>query len=195
MPVKAPPAPATPFVLDVHGFFDTSFKNDYITPRGLLVTNTGLTTQVLGGLVLDIYKDKTGFINDVSIYGGVWNDLWSKQHDPHVGPWNEFDWFIGVDVKFAQNWKFGVQYIEFVPPAADLITSFPRIERNVEFSLSYDDTRGSGGRSPSIRMSSCSTQRRDPRRSCLARAATPSTSSSVSCRPTIPEDHRHCRWS
>ena len=140
MPVKAPPAPATPFVLDVHGFFDTSFKNDYITPRGLLVTNTGLTTQVLSGLVLDIYKDKMGFINDVSIYAGVWNDLWSKQHDPHVGPWNEFDWFTGVDIKFAQNWKFGVQYIEFLPPAADLITSFPRTERNVEFSLSYDDS-------------------------------------------------------
>jgi hypothetical protein len=137
--LKAPPPPPTPWVLDVHGFFDVSFKNDYITPRGLLVTNTGLTTQILNGLSLDIYKDKNGLINDFSIYGGMWNDLWSKQNDPHVGSWNEFDWFIGANVVFAQNWKIGVQYIEFLPPAHDLITSFPSIERNVEFSLSYND--------------------------------------------------------
>ena len=43
--LKAPPPPAP--TLDIHGFFDVTFANDYITPRGLLVTNTGLTTQVL----------------------------------------------------------------------------------------------------------------------------------------------------
>ena len=40
---KAPPAPP-PVALDIHGFFDVTFSNAYITPRGLLVTNTGLTT-------------------------------------------------------------------------------------------------------------------------------------------------------
>ena len=94
MPVKAPPPPP-PVTLDIHGFGDISIKNDYITPRGLLVTNTGLTTQILAGLAWDIYKNKTGFINDVSVYGGVWNDLWSKQNHPQVGSWNEFDWFVG----------------------------------------------------------------------------------------------------
>src|SRR5207302_984610 len=57
-----------------------------------------------------------------------------------VGPWNEFDWFAGVKIGFAQNWTFGVEYIEFIPPAASFITSFPRPERNVEFTLAYDDT-------------------------------------------------------
>ena len=107
MPVKAPPL-AAPVESDVHGFFDISFKNDYITPRGLLVTNTGLTTQVLSGLALDLYKDKGGFINSVSVYGYVWNDLWSEQNHNRVGSWNEFDWAVGMTVKFAQNWKFGV---------------------------------------------------------------------------------------
>jgi hypothetical protein len=139
LPVKAPPPPP-PAPLDIHGFFDLSFKNDYITPRGLLVTNSGLTTQALMGLVFDVYKNKNGFINDVSFYGGIWNDLWSDQHDPHVGAWNEFDWFVGVDFAFADYWKFGVQYIEFIPPAHDLATSFPSTERNIEFSLAYDDT-------------------------------------------------------
>jgi hypothetical protein len=136
--VKAPPPPAEQ--LDVHGFADVTFLNDYITPRGLLVTNTGLTSQILAGLVLDLYKDKKGFINDVSLTGGVWSDYWSAQHDVHVGDWNEFDWFVAANVVFAQNWTFGAQYIEFVPPAADLATSFPAIEHNVELSLSYDDT-------------------------------------------------------
>jgi hypothetical protein len=31
----------------VHGFSDLAFKNDYLTPRGLLVTNKGLTIQIL----------------------------------------------------------------------------------------------------------------------------------------------------
>jgi hypothetical protein len=57
--VKAPPPPET---LDIHGFADVTVLNDYITPRGLLVDNTGTTTQILVGLVLDVYKDKTSTI-------------------------------------------------------------------------------------------------------------------------------------
>jgi hypothetical protein len=131
------PAPPPPEPLDIHGFMDLSFKNDYITPRGLLVTNTGLTTQILTGLAFDVYKDKAGFINDISFSGGVWNDLWSEQHNPVVDSWNEFDWFGGMNVKFAQDWTFGIQYIEFISPPH----AFPGIEKNVEFSLAYDDSK------------------------------------------------------
>jgi len=134
MPIKAPPK-APQQESDVHGFFDLSFKNDYITPRGLLVTNSGLTTQVLSGLALDLYKDKSGFINNVSVYGYVWNDLWSDQNHPRVGSWNEFDWAVGMTVKFAQNWKFGVEYVEFLSPPGNF-----SIERNIEFTLAYDDS-------------------------------------------------------
>ena len=67
--LKAPPPPPAP-TLDIHGFFDVTFANDYITPRGLLVTNTGLTTQVLSGLVFDLYKDPNSFINNVNVYAG-----------------------------------------------------------------------------------------------------------------------------
>jgi hypothetical protein len=139
MPLKAPPPPPAQ-QLDIHGFVDVTFLNDYITPRGLLVTNTGLTTQVLMGLVLDVYKDKNGWINDISFTGGTWSDLWSEQHDPHVGDFNEFDWFVSANVVIEKNWTFGIQYIEFIPPAADLATSFPSTEHNLEFSLAYDDS-------------------------------------------------------
>src|SRR5215469_12856663 len=48
----SPPPP-----LDIHGFFDVTFANDYMTPRGLLVTNTGLTTQIVSGLTFSLYKN------------------------------------------------------------------------------------------------------------------------------------------
>jgi hypothetical protein len=134
LPVKAPPPPPA-IEFDVHGFADVSFKNDYITPRGLLVTNTGLTTQAVMGLALDVYKDKGGFINLVSFYGGWWADTWSEQHHPTARNLNEVDWFLGMSVKFAQNWKFGVEYSEFISPPGNF-----RTEQNVEFSLSYDDS-------------------------------------------------------
>jgi hypothetical protein len=140
--LKAPPAPPMTPGLDVHGFFDLTFSNDYITPRGLLVTNTGLTTQALMGLVFDIYKNPGGFINDVSVVFGTWNDLWSKQGDAGVGAWNEFDWFVDADIKFAQYWKFEAEYGEFLPPAHGTTpSSFPADERHVQLTLSYDDSR------------------------------------------------------
>jgi hypothetical protein len=140
MPLKAPPTVVEP--LDMHAFFDVSFKNAYITPRGLLVTNTGLTTQILAGISADVFKSKTGFINSVSVYGYVWNDLWSEQRpsNPTVGSWNEFDWAVGMTVKFAQNWKFGVEYVEFLSPPGNF-----SIERNIEFTLAYDDSSWWGG--------------------------------------------------
>ena len=131
--LKAPPPPPAP-TLDIHGFFDVTFANDYITPRGLLVTNTGLTTQVLSGLVFDLYKDPNSFINHVNVYAGFWNDLWSKQDHPQVGSWNEFDWFVGGAVGFAKYWKAGIQYIVFLSPPGNF-----RQERNLEFALSFDD--------------------------------------------------------
>src|ERR1700744_5227723 len=76
----------------IHGFADISIKNDYITPRGLLVTNKGLTTQIDGGLVFDLYNNKGGTLTDISAVVGIWNALYSKQDNANFGPWNEFDW-------------------------------------------------------------------------------------------------------
>ncbi len=124
---KTPPS-------DIHGLVDLTFKNDYMTPRGLLVSNSGLTTQVLAILILDIYKNPCGPINGFSATAGVWNDLWSEQHDPNVGSWNELDWFIGFIVSFANDWKFTANYIEFLSPPHHFST-----ERNAEFTLYYND--------------------------------------------------------
>jgi len=57
--VKAPQPVAAFAPSDIHGFFDVSFGGDYVTPRGVHVTGTGLTTQIATGLSADVYKNKT----------------------------------------------------------------------------------------------------------------------------------------
>jgi hypothetical protein len=59
----------------IHGFDDLLFKNDYITPRGLFVTNKGLTIQMLNGFMAPVYQSGSGPINDVSLVAGIWNDF------------------------------------------------------------------------------------------------------------------------
>jgi hypothetical protein len=130
---KAPPVAFAPS--DIHGFVDLSFGGDYMTPRGLHVTGTGLTTQIAAGLSLDLYKNKNNFINKFSVYTGTWNDLWSERRDPNVGSWQEFDWWVGAQVGFAQNWMLDMQYVEFLNPGLNGWT-----QRNMNVTLSYDDT-------------------------------------------------------
>ncbi len=120
---------------DIHGFCDFVFKNSYITPRGLLVTDTDLTVQILAGLVLDVYRKPTKTVSGISIIFGVWNDLWTGQDNPKVGSWNEMDWFAGIDVSFAKSWKLRAQFIEFLSPPGNFTP-----ENNAEFTLSYDDS-------------------------------------------------------
>jgi hypothetical protein len=117
----------------IHGFADLSFKNDYITPRGLMVTNKGLTTQIDGGLVFDLYSDKTGPLTDLSAVVGIWNDLYSKQGNKNFGPWNEFDWFTGLNFQFSQL-TASVTFVDFISPPGNF-----KDEKNLEFGLSYAD--------------------------------------------------------
>jgi hypothetical protein len=127
---SSPPPPP----LDIHGFFDVTFANDYITPRGLLVTNTGLTTQIVNGLTFSLYKNQDSWINSFSITVGTFNDLWSKQNNTNVGSWNEFDWWVSADWTIAKYWKTGVTYIVFLSPPG----AFSQ-ERNLEPYIRFDD--------------------------------------------------------
>jgi hypothetical protein len=120
--------------LDIHGFFDVTFANDYMTPRGLLVTNTGLTTQIVSGLTFSLYKNPDTWINSFSVTVGTFNDLWSQQNHVQVGSWNEFDWWVSADWTIAKYWKTGVTYITFLSPPGNF-----RQERNVEPYIRFDD--------------------------------------------------------
>src|SRR6266481_9464241 len=144
-PLQPPPAPPPP--LDIHGFFDVTFANDYMTPRGLLVTNTGLTTQIVNGLTFSLYKNPDSWINSFSVTVGTFNDLWSRQNSvtgganavtpgmfDAVGSWNEFDWWVSADWTMAKYWKTGVTYITFISPPGNF-----RQERNIEPYIRFDD--------------------------------------------------------
>ncbi|WP_439639409.1 hypothetical protein [Nevskia sp.] len=115
----------------IHGFADVTLKNDYITPRGLLVTNQGVTTQILGGLV---------FLTpgDTSIVVGIWNDINSDGADynrpSNVGAWNEFDYFAGINWQATPKLKVGASYVVFLSPPGVFQT-----EHNIEFSAYYKD--------------------------------------------------------
>ena len=49
------------------------FSNEYLTPRGMIVQDNGLTFQLLMLGLLNVYHADT-FINDFTLVGGMWND-------------------------------------------------------------------------------------------------------------------------
>lgn len=118
----------------LHGFGDVSVKNDYVTPRGLVVTTKGATVQVLTGLVL-VAPD--GF----AIHAGTWTDLnpgYSKA-DGNITTLNEFDYFIGIDKDVLPNLNVGVEYVHFISGQPSVAF---HDERNIEFSVKYKDNKG-----------------------------------------------------
>jgi len=135
LPTKAPvPVVGASVPLDVHGGFDFTLASNRVTGGGLLLyPNRGVLDQVNVGLGLDIYKDPMGFINLVTVYGGVWNEFWS---DPPPGGrvWQEMDWWVGMSTVFAKYWKLDVQHVQFNFPNG-IPTAY-----NYVFTLGYDDS-------------------------------------------------------
>ncbi|SFG18164.1 hypothetical protein SAMN05518801_10992 [Novosphingobium sp. CF614] len=113
----------------LHGFGDVSVKNDYITPRGLVVTSKGTTVQVLDGLV---FVSPGG----IAITAGTWTDLNPGYGDGNITAVNEFDFFVGVSGNVAPRLEAGVQYVQFVSGQPSVAF---HDERNIEFSLKYHD--------------------------------------------------------
>jgi len=122
-------------VLAIHGFNDLTVKNDYITPRGLLVSHDRFTTQILNGLVLNTYHNPAAPLDDISLVAGIWNDIDSGQNSKTAGAWNEFDWFVGANFEFYKIWSLGVSYVAFLSPPG-----FFAAEHNIEFTLKFDDS-------------------------------------------------------
>ena len=132
MPAKAVPK-ATPWVLDVHGFFDLNFATSRVTGSGLLLYPTSSALlQPSAGLSLDVYKDPSGFINSFTLFGGIWNETWL---DAPVGVrhWTEMDWWGGFKVGFARYWAFTGEFVQFVFPGGGSVS-------NISATLSFDDS-------------------------------------------------------
>jgi hypothetical protein len=124
-----------PSSIDLHGFSDTSVKTDYITPRGLLVTNKGATVQSIDLLILDVFKNPNGIISDISFVGGTFLDFNPGFQAPNTTAYNEIDYIGGVSVKAGTNWTFSAQYLQFDSPQSAF-----NVERNLELGVKYDDS-------------------------------------------------------
>jgi len=113
----------------IHGFGSVQFSTDYITPRGLVVSDKGVTLQALAGLVWVLPKN-------FSIVAGSWNDAdLFHQHAPGVGAWVEEDFFAGVNYQLSKKTKLSITYDSWNFPGGA-----PSNEQNIEFTGSYDDS-------------------------------------------------------
>src|SRR5947209_2316712 len=54
---------------------NVEFSDKYVTPRGQIVRDKGLTIQPLLLGFIDLYKSDRTFLNDFKIVGGIWNDF------------------------------------------------------------------------------------------------------------------------
>jgi hypothetical protein len=118
----------------LHGFGDISLKNDYVTPRGLVVTTSGAAVQVLNGLV-------AVSPGGVAFHGGTWVDLnpgYSKA-DGNITAVNEFDFFFGMSANITPKLNVGVEYSQFISGQPSVAF---KNEHNIEFSAKYSDNPG-----------------------------------------------------
>ncbi len=125
----------------VHALVNFEVSDEYLTPRGMLVQNKGLTYQQLLLGFVDLYQGGSGeLIDDVTFVPGVWADFTSRPIAIHVkgkgaADWVETDPIAGLSIKFAKVMKLDVTYTAFDMHILDIGTS-----QHLETKLSLDDS-------------------------------------------------------
>lgn len=124
-----------------NALFNVEFANEYVTPRGMIVRDQGLTVQPLFLGFLNLYKGD-GFITDLTLDAGVWNDLGTKpvSVNPPYGskpttPWTEIDPIAGFSVGLGKQFTLSVTYTAFAEQILAIGTS-----QHLETKLAFDDT-------------------------------------------------------
>lgn len=126
-----------------HALFNLELSDKYLTPRGMIVQDRGLTIQALFLGLVDLYHDASpdAFVNDVGLVAGFWNDYATSPIAVHTTPgsrktvWIEIDPILGLSISFAKKFKLEVTYTEFAMQILDIGTS-----QHLETKLSYDDS-------------------------------------------------------
>ena len=116
----------------IHGFMDFGYANGRVTGGGVPLYPKGATLfQSDVGVSIDLYGSKTGFINSVSAMVGAWAESRSDVA-PGKSRMQEYDWWAGATVGFADYYKLTVESLQFQIPGAG-------VKKNIFLSLSYDD--------------------------------------------------------
>jgi hypothetical protein len=139
----APNDRGTPLYLDeakaetpnLHGFASISVGTSYITPRGLVVENSGVVFQPVFGLVMPI--GDVGLLKNLTLVGGVWNSINTNQNDEAVGSWNEMDFFFSISADVAPQLNATLTYGAWSFPQSTLAK--PETEHNLDLKLAYSD--------------------------------------------------------
>lgn len=126
----------------LHALVNLEVTDKYLTPRGMIVQDEGVTIQTLFLALLNVYDGKPdAFLNNVTLVGGFWNDYATESIPESVAPGSsethfiEIDPIFGVSFAFAKNFKLDVTYTAFCMQILDIGTS-----EHLETKLSYNDT-------------------------------------------------------
>jgi hypothetical protein len=125
----------------VHALVDFQFANEYVTPRGMLVRDQGLTVQPLFLGFVSLYQGDS-FINSLTFIPGIWNDLGTHSiavnapyNSKPTTPWTEVDPIAGIEIGFAKHLTLDATYTAFVEQILDIGTS-----QHFDTKLSFDDS-------------------------------------------------------
>jgi hypothetical protein len=134
--VEAPPPGSR-----INLLLNVEFASEYVTPRGMIVRDDGLTIQPLLLAFVNLYKGD-GFINSLKFVGGVWNDFGTDGvsiHPPFGSGdkthYTEIDPIAGVSIGLAKYFTLDVTYTAFVEQILDIGTS-----NHLETKLTFDDS-------------------------------------------------------
>jgi len=114
----------------ISGWLDETISNDYITPRGLLESDKGISSYFSGGLAVQLYHNPGGPVSDISVHGGALFNNYSEPSAGTSGNWREFDWWAGTTLTLDGGTTFGVEYSQFASPKEAY-----NADNNIEFSV------------------------------------------------------------
>lgn len=125
---------------------DLSLSTTYVTPRGLVVQDTGLVLKTLIGGAFTLYEGDSA-IEKIALNTGVYTNFISDPTNVPTaegelsGSGNIFDIdpYVGFDFAFADKWRLNASYLPFYSPAG-----FYDAVHNMVILLSYDDTEELG---------------------------------------------------
>jgi hypothetical protein len=121
----------------VTGLLDLNLSDYYLTPRGVIVENSGVIAQPVLQLFFNLYESE-GPLSNVTGMVGIWNSIHSKHRDPNnsqIAPnWNEMDLLSSLSATFLKEWTFTFTYEYWISP----ISAFPGTS-HVELRFGYSD--------------------------------------------------------
>src|SRR4051794_38916902 len=133
---------------NIHGFFSSPFKTSYVTPRGLVVENSGVVWQPVVGLIFPLGNPfgEDSAVKNLAVIAGIWNSVNSAQGDPQVGPWNEMDVFVSLSADVAEKFNLTLTYGAWNFPQST--PNKPSTEHNLDLKIVYNDSDLFGGGFP-----------------------------------------------